>query len=193
MTPEVTTAAAALARRRFLRQGQLAGAAIGGIAAALVVGLLPTRMRLVEVGPELGTSSFGDILVWFVPVVLGMALGFVAWLALIEHRRPTFRGGGWTAERDWAITGGMFVGYILLRVFTPSTGAGASGLYPTGDAGVFLLVDAPIDVAMALIRFLASATIAAVLLRLVFDWLQPLRARRDGRAEPETPEDRPPA
>jgi hypothetical protein len=166
------------ARRQFLRQGQLAATAVGGIVAAVLVGLLPAQLRLVEKTPELGNASLQDVLRWLVPIFLGMAIGYVAWLGLFEHRRPSLRGGGWTSERDWAITGGLFAAFLLARLFALEDATSVSGLYPTPDSNVYLLVDAPVDIARVMIRFLASASIAAVLFRLVTDWRQAFRGRR---------------
>ena len=180
-----STDPAASGHRQFLRQGQLAGSSAGGIVAAVIVGLLPAQVRVVEVTPELGTSSFQDVVRWLLPIFAGMAIGYVGWLSVFEHRRPSLRGGGWTSERDWAITGGLFAAFLLTRLFALEDPTSASGLYPTPDSKVFLLVDAPVDIAKVMIRFLASATIAAVLLRLIFDWLQSRRARANGQGTPE--------
>jgi hypothetical protein len=160
-------------RRRFLRQGQLAGAIVGGIAASVIAGLLPPRLELVETGAQLGGVAPETVLLWLGPMVAGMAVGYVVWTMLFEHRRPSLVGRPWSGERDWAITGGLFVAYVLTRALVPPASERASGLYSTGDPALFLLVDAPVDTAIALVRFLASAGIGAVLLRLVFDALQP--------------------
>jgi hypothetical protein len=167
-----------VARRQFLRQGQLAGSAVGGIVAAMIVGLLPAQARLVEVSDDLNTGSLLDITRWMIPIVVGMAIGYLGWLAIVEHRRPSLRGGGWTSERDWAVTGGLFVAFLLTRLFVLGDGAAQSGVHATADPAVSLLVDAPIDIARAMVRFLASASIAAILLRLVFQAVEPWRARR---------------
>ncbi len=165
------------ARRRFLRQGQLAAAAIGGIAAMALVGLVPPRMTLVRIRPEVELVSV-DVLLWLVPLLLGMTVGYVVWAVVFEHRRPSLLGRPWSGERDWAITGGLFVAYVLMRTIIPPARDRASGLYSTEDPVQFLLVDAPVDIAIVLVRFLASAAISAALLRLVFDWVDPLRTRR---------------
>jgi hypothetical protein len=167
-----------LARRQFLRQGQLAGSAVGGILAGVLVGLLPVQSRLVENTPELGNASVLDVLRWLIPIFVGMGIGFLGWLALFEHRRPSLRGGGWTSERDWAVTGGLFAAFLLTRLFLLADPTSVSGLYPTQDPGVFVLVDAPIDIARAMVRFLASASIAGIVLRVLFQAIEPLRARR---------------
>lgn len=175
-----------IARRQFLRQGQLAGSALGGIVAAVVVGLVPPQVRLVELSPDLNTSSLGDVARWLVPIVLGMALGYLAWIIVFERRRPTLRGSGWTSERDWAITGGLFAAFLLTRLFALEDPTSVSGLSSTPDPNVYLLVDAPIDIARAMIRFLASASIAAILFRVVTDWRRSWRDR--GVATPSGPE-----
>jgi hypothetical protein len=151
----------------------------------VIVGLLPAQIRLVEVGPgaDVGSSSLQDVLRWLLPIFAGMAVGYLAWVLAVERRRPTLRGGGWTAERDWAITGGLFAAFLLTRLFALEDPSAASGLYPTGDPGVDLLVDAPVDIAKVMIRFLASASIAAVLFRVVNDWREAMgRSRAAGRS-----------
>ena len=165
------------ARRHFLRQGQLAGAVIGGILAAILTGVLPPRMELVGIGPELAEVNFVDLLLWFGPLLIGMALGYIGWVMAFEHRRPSLLGRGWTAERDWAITGAVFVAFFLGRFLASSSSESATGLYPTGDPNVFLHVDAPVDIAITLVRYLATTGIAAVMLRLVFDAYQAARGR----------------
>ena len=165
------------ARRRFLRQGQLAGATIGGILASVVAGLLPPRMTLVTIGPELNPGPLEGLVLPLVLMVVGMAVGYVAWVGAFEHRRPSLLGRPWTGERDWAITGGIFVAYVLTRAVIPTEPRQAGGLYPTGDPEVLLRVEAPVDIAIALVRFLMSASISAVVLRLVIDSLQSMRAR----------------
>jgi hypothetical protein len=176
---------AAPPRRRFLRQGQLAGSAVGGIVVAVIVGLLPPQVRLVERGPELNTSSLADVARWLLPIAIGMGVGYLAWVLAFERRRPTVRGGGWTSERDWAITGGLFAAFLLTRLFALEDGTSVSGLYPTNAADVYLLVDAPIDIAKAMVRFLASASIAAILFRVTNDWWQALRDRGAGARGPD--------
>ena len=165
------------ARRRFLRQGQLAGAAIGGISASIVTGLLPPRIEFVGTGEGLPAISTASLFVWFGPLLVGMVVGYVAWVMIFEHRRPSLLGRGWSAERDWAITGAVFVAFFVGRLFAPSTREIATGVYSTGDPNVVLRVDAPVDIAITLVRYLASAGIASVLLRLVFDAYQSLRGR----------------
>ena len=170
--PEVS-----LARRRFLRQGQLAGAVIGGIAASMITGLVPPRIELAGIGQGLPAIGFGDLLLWFGPLLVGMVVGYVVWVVAFEHRRPGLLGRGWSAERDWAITGAVFVAFVLGRLLAPGPGALATGVYSTGDPNVVLRVDAPVDIAITLVRYLATTGIAAVMLRLVFDAYQAMRRR----------------
>jgi hypothetical protein len=171
--PEVS-----LARRHFLRQGQLAGAVIGGIAASMITGLVPPRIELASTGQGLPAIEFVDLLLWFGPMLLGLVVGYVAWVMAFEHRRPSPLGRGWSAERDWAITGAVFVAFFLGRLLTPTTREIATGVYPTGDPSLVLRVDAPVDIAITLVRYLATTGIAAVMLRLVFDAYQAARGRR---------------
>ncbi len=100
-----------------------------------------------------------------------MAIGYVVWVGVVEHRRPSLLGRPWTGERDWAITGGIFVAYLLTRIVVPTDPGQAGGLYSTADPEVLLRVDAPVDVAIVLVRFLMSASISAVLLRVIVDAL----------------------
>ena len=46
----------------------------------------------------------------------------------------------------------------------------ATGVYETGDPTLVLRVDAPADVSITLVRYLATAGISAVLLRVAMDW-----------------------
>jgi hypothetical protein len=176
MTSSTTAASAASTeRRRFLRQGQLAGAIIGGILASIVTGLVPARMELVRNTVGLPPIALVELFLWFGPLLLGMGVGYVAWVMLFEHRRPSLLGRGWSAERDWAITGGVFAAFLLGRLLAPAPGELATGVYSTGDPNVVLRVDAPVDIAMTLVRYLATTGIAAVMLRLVFDAYQAMR------------------
>jgi hypothetical protein len=156
-------------RRRFMRQGQMAGAIIGGIAASMLTGLVPPRIELVQKGADPPPIAFAELLLWFGPLLVGMVIGYVAWVVLFEHRRPSLLGRGWSAERDWAITGGVFVAFFIGRLLAESPGELATGVYPTGDPNIVLRVDAPVDIAITLVRYLATTGIAAVMLRLVFD------------------------
>lgn len=164
------------ARRRFLRQGQMAGAIIGGILASIVTGLLPPRVELAQAG-QLPPVGITDLLLWFGPLLVGMVVGYVAWVALFERRRPSLLGRGWSAERDWAITGAVFVAFFLGRLLAPAAGETATGVYATDDPNLVLRVDAPVDIAITLVRYLASTGIAAVLLRLLIDGYQAMRGR----------------
>jgi hypothetical protein len=168
----------ALARRQFVRQGQLAGTALGGIVTSVVVGLLPAQIRLVPSGQDLGDSTVQDILRWYAPILVGMGAGYVAWVIAFEHRRPSLRGSGWTSERDWAITGGLFAAFLLTRLFSLSDPTAVSGLHGTAGSSVAVLVDAPVDIARTMIRFLASGSISAILFRVASDWRDAFRARR---------------
>jgi hypothetical protein len=153
----------------------MAGAVIGGIAASVLTGLVPPRMELVQKGAEPAPIAFGELLLWFGPLLVGMVIGYVTWVVVFEHRRPSVLGRGWSAERDWAITGGVFAAFFLGRVLAPTPIELATGVYPTGDPNVVLRVDAPVDVAITLVRYLATTGIAAVMLRLVFDAWQAAR------------------
>lgn len=188
MTDAAAAAHPSPERRHFLRQGQLAGVAIGGIAAAFVTGMLPARMQLVRMGPELNALWLEGLILPFAAMVLGMAVGYLVWIMVFEHRRPSLLGRPWSGERDWAITGGLLVAYFLGLLLKPAARDGASGLYSTSDPVLVLQVDAPVDIAIVFVRYLASASITAVMLRLVIDRLQPFRARR---ARPEQDGPRP--
>ncbi len=166
------------ARRRFLRQGQLACAVIGGIVASMVTGLVPPRIELVQDGLELPAITIVDLVLWFGPLLVGMVVGYVTWIMAFEHRRPSLLGRGWSAERDWAITGALFVAFFVGRLLAPSPSELATGVYSTSDPNVVLRVDAPVDIAITLVRYLATTAIAAVLLRLVMDAWQSWRAPR---------------
>ena len=157
------------ARRRFFRQGQLASAVIGGVLASVITGLVPARIELVPTGSGLPGIQVAELFLWFGPALAGMALGYVAWVLTFEHRRPTVFGRAWSAERDWAITGAVFAAFLLGRLLGPSTDV-ATGVYETGDPTLVLRVDAPADVAITLVRYLATAGISAVLLRVAMDW-----------------------
>lgn len=171
------TTVASPPRRRFLRQGELAATALGGILAAVGVGLLPPELRLVSRALDLEAASLPDILRWYLPILGGMGVGYVAWLRMFEQRWPTLRGGGWTNERDWAITAGLIGAFLLTRLFSLGDPTTVSGLHATGNPDQLLLVDAPVDVARTMIRFLASGSIVAVLCRVVADWRESRRDR----------------
>lgn len=165
-------------RRRFLRQGQLAGAVIGGILASMVTGVVPPRIELVQEGQDPAAIGILDLILWFGPVLVGLVVGYVVWVSAVEHRRPSLLGRGWSAERDWAITGAVFVAFFVGRLLAPPSSELATGVYSTGDPTVVLRVDAPVDIAITLVRYLATTGIVAVLLQFVFDAYQAFRGRR---------------
>jgi hypothetical protein len=145
---------------------------------------VPAQVRFVGASDDLNTASLLDIARWMLPIVVWMAIGYLGWLTLLEHRRPSLRGGGWTSERDWAITGGLFAAFLLTRLFALDDGAAQSGFHQTPDPNVLLLVDAPLDIARAMVRFLGSASIAAILLRVTFQAIEPFRAGRSAGVQP---------